>query len=75
MPASNSGYNEALLGNVRLMYHGDGAGIGQTVTDSNDSQIVKIYNMQGQRVPQLQNGINIVVRANGSVTKILKERR
>ena len=71
MPKSSTGFNEALVGNIRLVYHEISDGVMLPETDSHRSPIVRIYNMQGQQIPQLQNGMNIVVRADGSVSKAI----
>ncbi len=74
VPAATGGLAEALVGNIRLAMHNDN---GETeiipLFQSPDFNAgdAEIYDMQGRRIPQLQQGINII-KQNGVVKKILR---
>ena len=46
-------------------------GVDGVQVDKSDAKITEIYNLQGQRMESLQNGINIVRYFDGSTGKII----
>ena len=46
-------------------------GVDGVQVDKSDAEIAEIYNLQGQRMESLQNGINIVRYTDGSISKIV----
>ncbi|NPD92323.1 hypothetical protein [Xylanibacter muris] len=68
---SAGGYNEALVGNIRLVRHNEDTDI--TILPYTDKKDIKaIYNLQGRRLRHLQKGINIVTYADGTASKVFK---
>lgn len=58
---STAGFNEALLGNIRLVRHDDSEETGIPYLPSEQAaRPYLIFNVQGQRLNSLQKGINIV---------------
>lgn len=56
---------------IEVSVKGSATGI-NSVFDSSSKEIVEIYSLDGQRIPELRKGINIVKYSDGSVKKVLK---
>ena len=64
--------NEGLVGNIRLVLHSEDTSVDTPEDQLTDKNIIKIFNPQGQQIPQLQRGVNIVVHADGTTSKVYK---
>lgn len=67
---STGGYNEALVGNIRLVRHVE---VPEAILcpEADASQPVTIYDLQGRPISQPQRGINLMKRADGTTQRIL----
>ena len=70
MPKASAGMNEGLVGNIRLVLHSEDTSVDSPEDQLTDKSIIKIFNPQGQQIPQLQRGVNIVVHADGTTSKV-----
>lgn len=69
---SSGGFNEALLGNVKLVRRDKDATAIQLTKASSANDVIGIYDIQGRALPRLQNGINIIKHTDGTTTKVMK---
>ncbi len=69
---SSGGFNEALLGNVKLVRRDKDATAIQLTKASLANDVIGIYDIQGRALPRLQNGINIIKHTDGTTTKVMK---
>lgn len=72
MPKASAGMNEGLVGNIRLVLHSEDTSVDTPEDQLTGKSIIKIFNPQGQQIPQLQRGVNIVVHADGTTSKVYK---
>lgn len=68
-----TGYNEALVGNIILIRHSKETNIITLPENYNGrNHIIAVYDIQGRKLQHLQKGLNIVMHADGTTSKILK---
>lgn len=70
---SAGGYNEALVGNIRLVCHNGSVGaVTRPSSDAAGREVVAICDIHGRRHATLQKGINIIKYSDGSVRKVIR---
>lgn len=68
---ATGGFNEALVGNIKLLRHDATGASVEVLTDATTGEVVAIYDIHGRRLSGLRKGINIIKYADGSVRKVI----
>ncbi len=73
MPQSTGGFNEALLGNVKLVRYDDATDVIVVEADAaSSSQPAEVYDLLGRKQTVKRQGVTIVRTSDGTVKKVVR---